>query len=802
MFLWSFFCFINNGFSQKEKLKTFKITDSIRITTLYILPESDALIVWAAKQLAEDIELITGLRPQVVKTNTFDNPGIYIGEHAQHSKLGTADFSNLTKRWEAFNISLKENKLFIVGSDVRGTVYGVFELAKQLGVSPWVWWGDVVPKKQTELSVAIPENGIFQEPSVKYRGVFLNDEDWGLQPWAAKTFEPETGDIGPKTYEKIFQLLLRLKANTIWPAMHPCTQGFYTVKGNQDMAKKYQIVIGTSHAEPMLRNNVDEWDKKLYGEYNYFTNSETVNNYWASRINQVGDSINQNIITLGMRGVHDSHMEGAKSVADSKQMLQNIINNQRAMIDSLMQKPILEIPQVFISYKEVLELYDKGLYLPEDVTLMWTDDNYGYIRRLSNSKEQQRQGGSGVYYHLSYWGRPHDYLWLSTTQPGLIWYEMNKAYENGARSMWIANVGDIKPAEYNTQLFLDLAWNINSVDVDSIYEHLLTWFQLNLGEEVAEESAKVISEYYRLAFIRKPEYMGWSQTEPTTQVKFSTLTKEEIQERVSDYKRLSDRVEELSLKVPEQQQSAWFQFIEYPVMAAANMNFKFLYWQLASQEKSQTKKESYEKWSKEAYAEIKELTDYYNNTLQEGKWNGIMSMNPRGLPVFEALQYEFNPEDIKYLKSSEKVLIKGSEFSKSEGVSEYAWKPINGLGFSNASVTLFPFHFAEFDENKPGLEYKYTLSESGHYVVKVHFLPTHTNVFNQEADISLDDNKYPNQSISTEGRSAQWKENVLRNSAVIALPKQYLEKGKHHINIEVNQTGMVIDYVEILKELY
>lgn len=385
--------------------------------------------------MADDIKELTGKRPEIIQTNSFSKSGIYVGQISDPLFKVKKDKKELSGQWEKFSIQKENENLIITGSDVRGTVYAIFEITERLGISPWKWWADVNPIKQEKLSLQLPQNGIISSPSVQYRGIFLNDEDWGLQPWATKTFEKETGDIGPKTYEKIFQLLLRLKANTIWPAMHPSTKGFFTISGNKEMAQKYHIVIGSSHAEPMLRNNVDEWKPKINGDYNYFTNKTQVDKYWQDRLDELKSAKIETIMTLGMRGVHDSKMEGAKDLKESIAMVEKIILNQREMFSNTFNKPLNQIPQAFIPYKEVLELYDNGLKIPDDITLVWPDDNYGYIRRLSNESEQKRAGGSGVYYHISYWGRPHDYLWLSTTQPGLIWYEMTKAYQNGANKM-------------------------------------------------------------------------------------------------------------------------------------------------------------------------------------------------------------------------------------------------------------------------------------------------------------------------------------------------------------------------------
>lgn len=785
-----------NCFSQNKNATDFLISDSDGATNIYIDKNADPLIVWAVNELADDVKELTGKRPEIIQGNSFSKKGIYIGQVSDDLFKVFKNKKDLANQWEKFSIQKEKENLLIVGSDVRGTVYAIFEITDRLGISPWKWWADVHPIKQESLSLKLSKQKIISSPSVQYRGIFLNDEDWGLQPWAAKTFETETGDIGPKTYEKIFQLLLRLKANTIWPAMHPSTKGFFTISGNKEMAQKYHIVIGSSHAEPMLRNNVDEWKPKIHGDYNYFTNKTQVDKYWQDRLDELKLAQNETIMTLGMRGVHDSKMEGAKDLKESIEMVEKIMVNQREMLSNTFQKPLSSIPQAFVPYKEVLELYDNGLKVPSDITLVWPDDNYGYIRRLSNEEEQKRVGGSGVYYHISYWGRPHDYLWLSTMQPGLIWYEMTKAYQNGANKMWIVNVGDIKPAEYDTELFLDLAWNINSIKPDGINAYLKNWASREFSPKISAETAAVFEEYYRLAFLRKPEYMGWSQTEPTTQIKPSDLSKEEIWNRIKAYGKLIEKVDNLEKSIPEERKDAWFQLVVYPVKGAAYMNYKFLYWNLVAQTSDENEKAQYELLATEAYNQIKELTDFYNTKLSNGKWNHMMSMQPRNLPVFDAVKK--NTLSNKDQKTSvNRIAIQANEFISQKAFKNYQWKTINGLGYCNNAVTLFPFKHQYFKEEKPSVFYEFEIQNAGEYDVELRVLPTHSNNFDHEIGIQVDGNALKSYKTNTKDRDKTWKENVLRNSAVVKVPALHLEKGKHTIKVEVNQTGIVLDQLAI-----
>ena len=610
-------------------------------------------LITAVENFQHDVQTVTGKAPEIVKRAALKDQSrvVLIGTVGESPLLealeqsGKLDFSAVRGKWEVFHRQViqrpfpgVEEALVIAGSDPRGTVFGVYDLSEQIGVSPWIWWADVPVKGQETLYVA-PAPLASEEPSVKYRGIFLNDEDWGLQPWAAKTFEPETGDIGPKTYAKIFELLLRLKANFIWPAMHPSTKAFFHYPGNAEMAKNYGIVIGTSHAEPMLRNNVDEWHHDSFGDFNYTTNRERVYDYWDERVAESKDIAA--VYTVGMRGVHDSGMEGAGSTEEAANMLENIIQDQRGMLEKHKGGDAADVPQAFTAYKEVLGIYDAGMDLPTDITLVWPDDNYGYIRRLSDASERKRVGGAGVYYHASYWGRPHDYLWLSSTHPALIREEMMKAYQLEAKNIWVLNVGDIKPSEYNIQLFLDMAYDAPAFkQPEHIQEHMKEWYREIFGAHGAA-IGKAMWRYYQLAFERKPEFMGWSQTEPTTPIHESAyspfLAGDEVDKRLQAYQDLVSALEQIKPGIEAEQFSAFYQLAYYPIKGASLMNQKFLYRQKALdyQQEGRLSAADYAKKVHEAYDDIVKETAFYNQQLADGKWNHMMDHAPRRLPVYQ-----------------------------------------------------------------------------------------------------------------------------------------------------------------------
>ena len=630
-----------------EQSETFPVVSGNQQAIIFIDMNESAVVKNAASMFQKDVLNISGRFLPIKNTISNQYPMLIVGTLGQSRMLQKViskyrlKLDSIKGKWEAFSIQLIENKdnklLVVMGSDSRGTAYGILELSRMIGISPWVWWADVKPKHEEKIVLDIAKP-IFQHPSVQYRGIFLNDEDWGLKPWASKTVDPHLGEIGPKTYRKIFQLLLRLRANTIWPAMHECTLPFYVVNGNAALADSFGIVVSTSHCEPMMRSNPREWNHKTNGDYNFFTNKSKVLDYWKERINQVSNY--ENIYTVGMRGIHDGAMEGVKSMSQHIEGLTDVFAEQRKILSESLHKKPSGIPQIFIPYKEVLDAYNAGLKVPDDVTLVWCDDNYGYLNQLSNEAEQKRSGGSGVYYHVSYWGRPHDYLWLATTEPALLWYEMHQAWSYDARKLWILNVGDLKPAEYLTEFFLDMAWNIDDVRPDNISNQLEKWLAKQFGAEHAAAIQHIMNEYYRLAFIRRPEFMGWSQTEPTTPVHPSALSftagGDEVSIRIKQYQDIENQADSIAELLPDCLKNAYFELIKYPVDGAAEMNKKWLNYQYAdifapygfSETKVAIQK------SLSAWEKIQTLTTFYNDSIEKGKWKNIMSSSPRNLPVF------------------------------------------------------------------------------------------------------------------------------------------------------------------------
>lgn len=698
------------------------------------------------------------------------------------------DVSAIRGKWERFlmrTVIYKGHKrLLIIGSDDRGTAYGVLELSRQLGVSPWEWWADVRPEPLKQF--AFPKELTSKSPSVQYRGIFLNDEDWGLLPWSSKTFEPglatvakTKGAIGPKTYGKIFELLLRLRANTIWPAMHEVTVPFYLSKGNKEMADKYGIIVGTSHCEPLMRNSVNEWDLYGKGDYNYKTNKEEILSYWTSRLKELKGS--ENMYTIGLRGKHDGMMQGVKTLKEHKEVLTQVIADQRQLIAKYVKSDVSQVPQVFIPYKEVLDVYNDGLQVPDDVSLIWCDDNYGYLTHFPTLEERKRSGGNGVYYHLSYWGRPHDYLWLGTANPALMLQQMQRAYEKDARKIWIVNVGDIKPTEYQMELFLDMAWDMDQFKSKDLDPHLKRWLGNAFGAKQAEVLLPIMKEHYRLAFIRKPEFMGNTRGEEKDPkykiVSDLPWTEAEIRERLKDYDHLYRQVYGVASQLSDGQQSAFFELVQYPVQAAALMNRKTLVAQLARHGKA--------KWedSDAAYEEIIALTARFN-ALEGGKWNRMMNDQPHSQSVFEKIPKTIavqplveSPKVLKQYKAGEYITAKGK-------LAVY-----QGLGYSGQAVAL-----------EKGTSFSFALPAivEDSITVELRLLPTHPVTGKSlRLSVSLDDSKGQSIDYRTYGRSEEWKQNVLRNQSIRIL-KLPTKRGKaQQLNILASDEGVIVDEIII-----
>lgn len=619
---------------------------SPRQTAAILYDASDAAVVKRAAELfAADVEAVTGRRPQVTSATGETGPAVIVGTVGgsalirRLSEAGKIDTAPLEGAWERYLIQTVANPLpgirkalVIAGSDRRGAAYGLFTLSELIGVSPWYWWADVPVKKHAALHVDAPPT-YSQTPSVRYRGIFLNDEDWGLTPWASQTFEPERGNIGPRTYAKVCELLLRLKANYLAPAMHPVSTSFNQIPENKLVADTFAIVMGSTHCEPLLLNTASEWDTQTMGPWNYDKNKEGINRVLTQRVRE--NSPYENVYTLALRGLHDGAMSTTLPMHEKVRMLQQALLDQRQILAENIDRPVETVPQAFTPYKEVLEIYSNGLELPDDITIVWPDDNYGYMKRLSGVREQRRTGRSGVYYHVSYLGVPHSYLWFSTTPPSLMYEELRKAYDTTADRLWLVNCGDLKGSEMQVSLFLDMAWDIGRFTADNVVTYPARWLAGIFGEAYYDRLEAMTREHLRLAFPRKPEYMGWGyhwnrfdhNCEQLTDTDFSFTNYDEAPRRLEAYRKLGARAEALLHEIGDEARPAFYQLVYYPLRGAELMNRMTLGGQrnrwYARQGRAATNAVRDE--VQRCYDSLQVITRGYNSLLG-GKWNHMMSM--------------------------------------------------------------------------------------------------------------------------------------------------------------------------------
>lgn len=648
---------------------------------LYVSEADYPQIMRAAGDLREDVERVTGVLPTLsTDLAALGKCAVIIGSVeqspviAQLMEQGLLDEAqDISGKFEAFVIKTVENPLpgvekalVIAGSDKRGTIYGIYDVSEEIGVSPYYWWADVTPLRQS----AIVLNDIVRtegEPSVKYRGVFINDER-NLTEWSAQFATDETpGTPNAGTYEKVFELLLRLKANTLWPAMHNYSEAFNLrededgVSINAKLADSYGIVMGASHCEMLLRNNEGEWSRWASANtgkydaagkpvYDYTVNPEALEAYWRDRVEKNKDF--EGIYNIGMRGIHDSGMSfgglSNPTLAQKIAVLQEVIDCQRRILSEVLGKPAEEIPQAFIPYKEVAEYYNgdsstPGVQIPDDVILMWAEDNHGYLRQTPTEAERQRSGGSGVYYHVSYWGvADTSYLWLNTTPLSEIYEELKKAYDTGVQKYWVLNVGDIKPSEISLEFFMNLAWDIDFCDDTTIKDYIAGVAQRDflLDEAQATETADILTLYYQYNIAKRPEFQGYESSNGNAPYSI-TANGDEAQIRVDQLDALVARAKVLYDAVDPARKDAFFEMLYYPLRSSANNLAMHVYWQKNQLYKAQGRYNSVQKYqdlSVAAYNNIVSDMIYYNKTLQSGKWDKIMNPYNGSIPVAVGLR--------------------------------------------------------------------------------------------------------------------------------------------------------------------
>ncbi len=624
---------------------TFPFYTPGRMAAIHVSAGDHPGVLRAAGDLQADLERVTGTRPALHKDQGDPGDALPEGETIMIAgtlgmnpvidrlvEQGTIDVSAIEGKWEAsVTTVLKDplpgigNALVIAGSDKRGTIFGIYELSAQIGVSPWYFWADVVPEHRDEIH-AIPGTYLIDEPAVKYRGIFINDEAPALAGWVHENF----GSFNHEFYAHVYELILRMKGNYLWPAMWG--RALYDDDSlNAPLAHEYGIVIGTTHHEPMMRAHV-EWARYGNGPWDYTKNADTLQAFWKRGLERMGS--HESIVSLGMRGDGDEPMTEGTAIA----LLEDIVATQRRIIGSVTGKDPAETPQLWALYKEVQEYYDRGMRVPEDVTLLLCDDNWGNIRKLPQPGEPERQGGYGIYYHFDYVGGPRNYKWLNTTQIERVWEQMHLAHQFGANQIWIVNVGDIKPMELPIQFFLEMAWDPGRIGPDDLPGYYETWAAQQFGKRFAEPVAEILAGYTKINSRRKPELLS-----PGT---YSLSHFREAEQVLKGYKELEELATFIYGDIPPALKDAYYQLVLFPVRACANLHELYVATALnhlyAAQGRSATNQVA--RLAGDLYRQDSLLTLYYHREMAGGKWNHMMSQTHIGYTYWQQPERNSMPQ--------------------------------------------------------------------------------------------------------------------------------------------------------------
>jgi hypothetical protein len=654
-------------------------------------------VSYAAHALLKDIKSVSGATATLTSDAGFlkkadtARPAILVGTigHSaaidQLVKQKRINGNLLKGKREKFIITLTDGQLVIAGSDRRGTIYGIYELSQQMGVSPWYDWADVPIEHHDSIFV---NKGIYTdgEPAVRYRGIFLNDEAPCLTSWVKNTYGTEYGDH--RFYQRVFELVLRLRGNMMWPAMWGWA--FYADDAeNEKTADEMGVVMSTSHHEPMARNHQEyARNRKGWGPWNYQKNKTNLQKFFREGIERMKGT--EQIVTIGMRGDGD---EAMSEEADTK-LMTNIINDQRKIIADVTGKKASETPQVWALYKEVLDYYDKGMKVPDDVTLLLCDDNWGNVRRVPNAKERKHKGGWGLYYHVDYVGAPRNSKMLNVTPVQNPWEQLTLAYENGIDRLWILNVGDLKPMEYPISQFMDMAWNPRKYDVNNITRHTRDWCAQQFGEEQADEAARLLNLICK--------YNGRCTPEMLDKNTYS-LENGEWQEVVNQYLKIeADALRQYNC-LPAAYHDAYRQIILFPIEVMSNLHQMYFAQAMNNQLYEQGNPKA-NIWADECENHFKRdslICDEYNHKMAGGKWNGMMTQKHIGYTSWnDAFEKDTCPKLFRVSTSSNETVIAGNDgvveieapyYSSKTDATEAKWTEIPFMGKSVSAMTLMPY---------------------------------------------------------------------------------------------------------------
>lgn len=644
-------------------------------------------VSYAANALVKDISKVSGSQATITSNRKATILVGTIGHSAAIDQLVKQKRINgnlLKGKREKFIITLVDQQLVIAGSDRRGTIYGIYELSQQMGVSPWYDWADVPVVHHDSIFV---NKGVYTdgEPAVRYRGIFLNDEAPCLTSWVKNTYGTEYGDH--RFYQRVFELVLRLRGNMMWPAMWGWA--FYADDPeNEKTADEMGVVMSTSHHEPMARNHQEyARNRKGWGPWNYQKNKANLQKFFREGIERMKGT--EQIVTIGMRGDGD---EAMSDEADTR-LMTNIINDQRKIIADVTGKKASETPQVWALYKEVLDYYDKGMKVPDDVTLLLCDDNWGNVRRVPNSQERKHKGGWGLYYHVDYVGAPRNSKMLNVTPVQNPWEQLTLAYENGIDRLWILNVGDLKPMEYPISQFMDMAWNPRKYDVNSITRHTRDWCAQQFGESQADEAARILNLVCK--------YNGRCTPEMLDKNTYS-LENGEWQEVVNQYLQLEADALRQYNSLPATYHDAYRQIILFPIEMMSNLHQMYF----AQAQNNALYKQGNPKanvWADECERLFKRdslICDFYNHKMSGGKWNGMMTQKHISYKSWnDDFEKDTCPELFRVTSKDGVIIsenngvveIEAPYYSSKTDAAEAKWTEIPFMGKSVSAMTLMPY---------------------------------------------------------------------------------------------------------------
>jgi len=691
-------------------------------------------VVIAIGNLEKDIKSVTGFN---VKESSQAN--IIIGTIGKNHRIDALikkralDYSLLKGKREKYIITIIDGKVIIAGSDKRGTIYGIYELSRQIGVSPWNWWADVPVERHHDIYI---KKGLYTdgEPAVKYRGIFINDEWPAMGNWTTEKY----GGFNSKMYAHVFELLLRLKANFLWPAMW--NSAFYADDPNNGkLADEMGVIIGTSHHEPMGRNHQEyARNRDKYGEWNYQTNKNRLDDFFTEGIKRLKGT--EDVVTIAMRGDGDAPMGPG---TDTK-LLENIVSDQRKIIEKVTGKPANKTPQVWALYSEVLDYYDKGMKIPDDVIILLCDDNWGDVRRLPAIKGKPHQGGYGMYYHVDLHGAPRAYQWLNMTQIQHMWEQLQATYDYGVDKMWILNVGDIKPMEYPMSFFLDMAWNPKQFNENNISDYARRFCAQQFGEQQADEAAYILNLYCKYCSRVSAEMLDDSTY---------NLESGEFKSVKDEFLALEAHALRQYLTLKEEYRDSYKELILFPVQAMANLYE--MYYAVAMNKKAYKNNERQANYywaskAEESFRRDSLLCYDYNHNIAEGKWNHMMDQVHIGYSSWDAPMNNIMPKvsrldpqaknegGVIFKQKNGVVVMEAEHYNQAITNSNLHWGVIPDLGRTLSGLVLLPYTKNTYGS---AIQYKFktdsTLKHAKVYVILGSTLPFNTT--GHRISLSIDD---------------------------------------------------------------